>query len=66
MRKNANYAQAKEFVTGSKQQKIRTTAELWLAANETDPQPRFDVVEVYAPEGENTANPVINHLIDAF
>jgi len=29
-------------------------------------QPRFDVIEVYAPEGKKTIFPKINHIIDAF
>jgi len=66
LRKNANFAEAKEFVDGRKQQKIRTTAEIWLAENETNLQPRFDVVEIYAPAGMATAAPIINHIENAF
>lgn len=66
LRKNANFAQAMEFVDSRKQQKLRLTAELYLAQNPTELQPRFDVIEIYAPEGEHTANLRINHLEDAF
>ena len=33
---------------------------------ETDLQPRFDVIEIYAPNGVQTEEPIINHLEDAF
>lgn len=66
LRKSDAFAAAAEFVDRRKQQRIRTTAELWLSLNETDLQPRFDVVEIYAPEGMDTKRPKINHLEDAF
>ncbi len=66
LRKNANFAQAREFVTYSKQNRIRSTAALYLAWNPTQLQPRFDVIEIYAPQGMETKDPVINHLEDAF
>ncbi|MEG0777575.1 MAG: YraN family protein [Oscillospiraceae bacterium] len=66
LRKSDEFAQAKEFVTRSKQEKIIKTASLWLSQNETELQPRFDVIEIYAPEGVSTKAPQINHLRDAF
>ena len=66
LRKNADFAEAKEFVTKSKQEKIKTCAEIWLSLHETALQPRFDVIEIYAPLGEKTENPRIQHLVDAF
>ena len=66
LRKNDHFAQAMEFVDSRKQQKLRITAELYLAQNPTNLQPRFDVIEIYAPEGEKTPMPRINHLEDAF
>lgn len=66
MRKNANFAMAREFVDFRKQERLRKTAAIYLAQNPTNRQPRFDVIEVYAPEGVETLNPVINHLEDAF
>lgn len=51
MRKDAAFAEAKEFVTQAKQRRIIATAELYLSENETALQPRFDVLEVYAPNG---------------
>ena len=66
LRKNADFAQAKEYVTRSKQDRIRVTASMYLERNPTDLQPRFDVVEIYAPEGVDTKDPVIEHMEDAF
>lgn len=66
LRKNADFAMAREFVDHRKQDRLRRTAELYLAANPTKLQPRFDVIEIYAPEGAETIHPVINHLEDAF
>ena len=66
LRKNNNFAEAKEFVGFHKQQKLRATASYYLAQNPTDLQPRFDVIEIYAPEGTETRKPVINHIKDAF
>jgi len=66
LRKSANFAGAAEFVDHRKQKRIRTTAELYLSNYPTDLQPRFDVIEIYAPDGIDTKHPVINHLEDAF
>ena len=41
-------------------------AELWLSCRDTDLQPRFDVIELYAPEGEKSRRIEINHIEDAF
>jgi putative endonuclease len=66
LRASDEFAQAREFVSRSKQRKIKTTAMIWLASHDTELQPRFDVVEVYAREGVNAPPPQINHLEDAF
>ena len=66
LRKNDDYATAREFVDHRKQDRLRTTAKMYLASNPTKLQPRFDVIEIYAPEGMETKRPVINHLEDAF
>lgn len=66
LRKSAAFAQGREFVNYRKQKKLLTTAELYLSLNPTELQPRFDVIEIYAPEGLDTKRPVINHLEDAF
>ena len=66
LRKSAEFAQALEFVDRRKQMRIRTTAELWLLQHETSLQPRFDVIEIYAPQGIETKKPALHHLEDAF
>lgn len=66
LRKSAKFAQAAEFVDFHKQNRLRTTAEIYLSQNPTPLQPRFDVIEIYAPEGIQTISPEIHHLEDAF
>lgn len=66
LRKNDRFASAMEFVDYHKQNRLRTTAEFYLSQNETNLQPRFDVIEIYAPEGIDTKKPAIYHLEDAF
>lgn len=66
LRKKSDFASAYEHVDFYKQQKIRATAEMFLSEYHTDLQPRFDVIEVYAPNGQETKNPTINHMEDAF
>lgn len=66
LRKSDSFAEAAEFVDFHKQNRLRTTAELYLSQNPTELQPRFDVIEIYAPDGMATAKPQIIHLEDAF
>ena len=66
LRKSDSFAKAREYVTLSKQNRLRTTAQVYLAENPTRLQPRFDVIEIYAPQGMATASPEIHHLKDAF
>ncbi len=66
LRKSSRFAKALEYVDHRKQNRIRTTAQYYLAQFPTDLQPRFDVIEIYAPEGTATAHPEIYHLEDAF
>lgn len=66
LRKNAAFAAAREYVDQRKRDRIRVTASLYLSQNPTDLQPRFDVIEIYAPEGINSVHPEINHMEDAF
>ena len=66
LRKTDSFAAAREFVDHRKQNRIRTTASVYLSQNPTELQPRFDVIEIYAPEGTATKKPIINHLEDAF
>lgn len=67
LRKSAAFAEAMEFVDRRKQERLRQTAALYLSQQEGETkQPRFDVIEVYAPEGIETRKPKIKHLEDAF
>lgn len=66
LRKSASFASAREFVDQRKQDRLRSTAGLYLSEHPTSLQPRFDVIEIYAPEGTQTAHPEIHHLEDAF
>ena len=66
LRKTGSFAQAMEYVDHRKQDRLRVTAAMYLSQNPTKLQPRFDVIEIYAPEGTRTANPEIRHLEDAF
>ena len=66
LRKSAKFAAAAEFVDYHKQNRLRATAQMYLSQNPTDLQPRFDVIEIYAPMGLQTISPEINHLEDAF
>ena len=66
LRKSADFAKAMEYVDQRKQDKIRITASMYLSQNPTNLQPRFDVIEIYAPEGTQTRKPQIYHLEDAF
>ena len=66
LRKSDQFANAHEFVDLRKQERIRTTAAYYLSEFSTQLQPRFDVIEIYAPQGAETKNPEINHWEDAF
>ena len=66
LRKSADFAKAMEYVDRRKQDRIRATASLYLAQNPTALQPRFDVIEIYAPAGTATLRPEIRHMEDAF
>lgn len=66
LRKNEKFAQAMEYVDKHKQDRLRVTASMYLAQNPTKLQPRFDVLEIYAPQGAETDNPQFFHMEDAF
>ncbi len=64
-RRDDSHGEPREFVSAAKQQRLLSTASVYFSEHETELQPRFDVIEVYAPEGER--GPVtINHLENAF
>ncbi|MBR5542988.1 MAG: YraN family protein [Oscillospiraceae bacterium] len=65
LRKNEEYGLACEFVTPEKQRKIKIAAESWLLKNPTEKELRFDVIEIYAPQGISQ-NYKLNHIENAF
>lgn len=66
LRRSAAFAEAREFVTAAKRERLRITASVWLSKNGTEKQPRFDVIEIYAPDGADEKNFTINHIENAF
>ena len=67
LRKSGAFAPARAFVDRRKQEKLRITAECWLAEHPAGGlQPRFDVAEVYAPRGLGTERPQIQYVLNAF
>ena len=66
LRRSDRFAGAMEYVDRRKQDCIRMTASMYLSQNPTKLQPRFDVIEIYAPMGMDTPDPEIIHLEDAF
>ena len=65
-RKNADFAAAAAYVDRRKQDRLRVTASIYLSKYPTRLQPRFDVIEIYAPQGRQTTTPQIHHMEDAF
>lgn len=66
LRRSPRFAEAREYVGREKQERLRTTALLWLQSHPDRRQPRFDVIEIYAPQGFETQSPEIVHWEDAF
>ena len=66
LRKDDRFGSACEAVTASKQRKLRTAAQFYLMSHPTKLQPRFDVAEVYAPQGVRTETPAIYYIENAF
>lgn len=66
LRKSAAYGAARDFVSRKKQERLRVTAQLYLSQNPTELQPRFDVAEIYAPQGMETGQPTVEILENAF
>ena len=65
-RSSESFAKPREFVDVHKQRRLISAAQMWLAENETKKQPRFDVIEILAPNGPETEMPKINHIENAF
>ena len=66
LRKSADFGTPGAFVDRRKQEKLRASAMLYLAQHPTQLQPRFDVIEIYAPRGMDTENPEIYHFENTF
>lgn len=66
LRKTDKFGTAGEFVNAEKQRKLQLTALAWIQENPTEKQPRFDVIEIYAPHGMATVSPYLNHIKNAF
>lgn len=66
LRASDRFAQAREYVGAGKQARIRAAASMWLAENETQLQPRFDVIEIYGDETMQYRQLQINHIENAF
>lgn len=63
-RTNLSMGLPREYVTAAKQNKLKKTALFYLAANGLECPCRFDVAEIYAENGRDTAR--IEYLEDAF
>ena len=66
LRKSAAFGTAGAFVDRRKQNRLRAAAELYLMRYPTCLQPRFDVIEIYAPRGVETRCPELHHWENAF
>lgn len=65
-RKDASFAQAREFVGYGKQRRVLSAASVWMAGHETDMEPRFDVIEIYGTSDMPYRKLEIHHFEDAF
>ena len=66
LRKNSRFGSPEESVDHRKQEKLRQTAELYLQTHETELQPRFDVIALYAKDGMDTVPLPVHHIKNAF
>lgn len=66
LRSDVSFARAADAVTLRKQRRIISAARYWITENDADVETRFDVIEIYAPEGAETESPVIEHTEGAF
>ena len=66
LRRDNRFGSACEAVTLPKQRKLRAAAQYYLMSHPTRLQPRFDVAEVYAPQGVRTETPAIYYIENAF
>ena len=66
LRGGERFGTGAEQVDRRKQERLRTTAELYLQQHPSPLQPRFDVVEILAPQGMATKRPGIRQIENAF
>ena len=67
LRKDASFAPGRAAVDRRKQARLRAAAACYLAQHpENVLQPRFEVAEVYAPEGAATREPGFRYWENAF
>lgn len=66
LRKNIRYGTPEDTVDWRKQQKLRLTADYYLMTHETELAPRFDVLALYAHNGEDTWPLPLKHIKNAF
>ena len=66
LRRTDRFGTPAEYVTAGKRKRLRAAAEYYLMKHPTEKQPRFDVVEVYAPGGTATDPIPIRHIPNAF
>lgn len=67
LRTSEDFAPGRAAVDTRKQKRLRATAELWLAEHPGEGrQPRFDVAEIFAPQGMATRSPRITWIENAF
>lgn len=59
----SSVAMPREFVDYQKQRRLSLCAEIYLASNPTELQPRFDVIEIYTKDNQIKS---IKHLENAF
>lgn len=66
MRSNLSFGLPREYVTASKRDKLRTTAEYYLATHDIDACCRFDVAEVYTDGAQTPEKTRIEYIENAF
>ena len=65
LRKNASFAEAREFVDRRKQQRLISTAKYYLMDHDCDLPVRFDVIEIYSSLDDDKKT-CIEHIENAF
>lgn len=66
LRAGESAARAADAVGQRKQRRLLSAARHWIALRDADVETRFDVIEIYAPQGAATVKPRIEHLEGAF